>query len=76
LQTELVESAFDCEADTDPATSRFLLLDRRRQAIPEEEFNVLNRLGHRAEADELGEVIADRRRKVELVGERPGVSDR
>jgi hypothetical protein len=76
LQTELVEAALDCEADTDPATSRYLLLDRRRQAMPEEEFNVLNLLGHRAEADELGEVIADRRRKLELAGERPGVSDR
>jgi hypothetical protein len=76
LQTELLEAALECEADTDPATSRYLVLDRRRQAIPEEEFNELNWLGHRANADQLGDVIADRRRKLEAVGERPGPSDR
>jgi hypothetical protein len=73
---ELLEAALECEADTDPATGRYLVLDRRRQAIPEEEFNELNWLGHRANADQLGDVIADRRRKLEAVGVRPGRSDR
>ena len=76
LRTELIEAALECEADTDPATSRYLVLDRRRHAIPEDEFKELNWLGHRANADQLGDVIANRRRKLEAVGERPGTSDR
>jgi hypothetical protein len=76
LRTELIEAALECETDADPATSRYLVLDRRRQAIPEDEFKELNWLGHRANADQLGDVIADRRRKLEAVGERPGTSDR
>ena len=76
LQKELVEAAIECEADTDPATGRYLVLDRRRQAVPQDEFNELNRLGHRAEADELTDVIADRRRKLEAGEEQPGTSDR
>ncbi|HEY1237445.1 MAG TPA: glycosyltransferase [Solirubrobacterales bacterium] len=76
LQRELVEAAVECEADTEPATSRYLILDRHRQAMPEDEFNELNLLGHRAEADELADVIADRRRKLEDGGEQSSTSDR
>jgi hypothetical protein len=73
---ELIEAARDCEADTDPATSRYLVLDRRGQRIPEEEFTELNWLGHRATAEQLGDAIADRRRKLEAAGVRPGTADR
>ena len=72
---ELIQAALECEADTDPARSRYLVLDRRRQAIPDDEFEGLNWLGHRASADQLGELIADRRRKLEAVGERPDADD-
>ena len=75
MPEELIQAALECEADTDPARSRYLVLDRRRQAIPDDEFEGLNWLGHRASADQLGELIADRRRKLEAVGERPDASD-
>lgn len=72
MSLELIEAARECEADTDPATSRYLVLDRRGQRIPEEEFEELHWLGHRANADQLRNAIADRRRKLEAAGERPG----
>jgi glycosyltransferase involved in cell wall biosynthesis len=75
MPMELIEAARECEADTDPATSRYLVLDRRGQKIPEEEFNELHWMGHRANADQLCNAIADRRRKLEAVGERPGKAD-
>ena len=67
---ELIAAALECESDTDPATSRYLVLDRQGQRIPEEEFTELNWLGHRATAEQLGDAIADRRRKLEAAGER------
>jgi hypothetical protein len=75
MQLELIEAARECEADTDPATSRYLVLDRRGQKIPEEEFSELHWMGHRANTDQLSNAIADRRRKLEAVGERPGRAD-
>jgi hypothetical protein len=73
---ELIEVALECEADTEPATSRYLVLDRRGQRIPEDEFSELNWLGHRATTGQLGDAIADRRRKLEAAGVRPGTPDR
>ena len=76
LPIELIKAAVECEADTDPATSRYLVLDLRGQTIPEEEFYELNWMGHRATADQLSDAIADRWRKLEAAGERPGTADR
>lgn len=73
---ELIEAARECEADADPATSRYLVLDRLRQKIPEEEFTELNWLGLRATADQLGDAIADRRRKLEAAGVQTSPGDR
>ena len=75
LPLELMEAAIECEPDTDSSTSRFLVIDRRRDKIPDEEFEELNWLGLRASVDQLADVIADRRRKLEAAGERPSTAD-
>jgi glycosyltransferase involved in cell wall biosynthesis len=75
LPLELIEAAVECEADTDPARSRYLVLDLHRQKIPEEEFHELNWMGHRATTDQLSDAVADRRRKLEAAGVRPGTAD-
>ena len=72
---ELIEAAVECEADIDPATSRYLVLDRHAQKIPEEEFYELNWMGHRATTDQLSDAVADRRRKLEAAGVQPGTAD-
>jgi hypothetical protein len=76
LHIELIKAALECEGDTDRAMNRYLVLDRHRQAIPEDEFKELNWLGYRASVNQLGDAIADRRRKLEAAGERPGTADR
>lgn len=76
LYIELIKAALECEADTDRATTRYLVLDRRGQAIPEEEFKELSWLGYRATAEQLGDAIADRWRKLEAAGERRSMADR
>jgi hypothetical protein len=73
---EMIKAVIECEGDTDPAKSRYLVVDRRGQAIPEEEFSDLNWMGHRANTDQLSNAIADRRRKLEVAGERPTTADR
>jgi hypothetical protein len=76
LPIELIEAALECEADTDRAANRYLVLDRRGQVIPEDEFEELNWLGYRATPEQLGDAIADRRRKLDAAGVRPGMPDR
>jgi hypothetical protein len=75
LPIELMEAALECESDTDQSTTRFLVLDRRRDKIPDEEFEELNWLGLRASVDQFGDVIADRRRKLEAAGVRTSTAD-
>jgi hypothetical protein len=76
LPIELIEAALECEADTDRAANRYLVLDRGGQVIPEDEFEELNWLGYRATPEQLGDAIADRRRKLDAAGVRPGMPDR
>jgi hypothetical protein len=70
LRLELMEAALECGTDTDSATNRYLLLDRST-GIPDDEFDELNQLGYGATAEELRDVIADRRRQLGRLGRVP-----
>ena len=54
-----------CEADIDPATSRFLVIERGTPAISDEEFDELNALGFGAPPERLRLAVEDRQRKLE-----------
>jgi hypothetical protein len=75
VRLELMEAALECGADADPRTSRYLVLDRR-DGLSEEELDELNQLGFGASADQLDAVIANRRRRLQVAGERPSGVDR
>jgi hypothetical protein len=75
LRLELIEAAVECGSDTDPAVGRYLVLERN-DGISPEEFDQLNLLGYGASIDGLKAAIADRRRELERLGERPGGGDR
>jgi Glycosyl transferase family 2 len=64
---ELMEAAVECGADTDPASSRYLVLDRSTGTIPDDEFDQLNLLGYGTSPEQLRSLIADRRRKLEAL---------
>jgi Glycosyl transferase family 2 len=89
VRTDLMEAAVACEADIDPAASRFLLIEKGTPAITGEEFEELNSLGYGAPAGRLRLAVEDRRRKLEeltagpmranrpdALAKRPGVGDR
>jgi hypothetical protein len=76
LRPELMEAALECGADTDPGTSRYLVLDRLTDEIPDEEFEELNWLGFRASPDRLRALIDDRRLELSRMGVRRSTSDR
>jgi hypothetical protein len=71
LGIELIQAAIECGADTDPATSRYLVLDRE-DGIPEDEFEELVDLGYRANPGRLRAAIADRRLKLARLPGAPG----
>jgi hypothetical protein len=72
LGIELMQAAIECGRDTDPAASRYLVLDRE-DGIPQDEFEELVDLGYRANPGRLRAVIADRRLKLTMM---PGAADR
>ena len=62
---DLLEAALACEADIDPAASRFLVIERGTPAISDAEFDELNTLGFGAPAERVRLAISDRRRKLD-----------
>ena len=62
---DLMEAAVACEADIDPAASRFLVIERGTGAITDAEFEALDKLGYYAPVERLKPVVEDRRRKLE-----------
>jgi hypothetical protein len=65
IRMDLLEAAVACEADIDPADSRFLVIERGTPAIIDEEFEELNTLGFGAPPERLGLAVEDRQRKLE-----------
>jgi hypothetical protein len=65
IRMDLLEAAVACEADIDPAASRFLVIERGTPAISDEEFDELNALGFGVPAERLSLAVEDRRRKLE-----------
>ncbi|MDX6582902.1 MAG: hypothetical protein QOI10_2086 [Solirubrobacterales bacterium] len=61
LGTALLEAAFACGAEIDRARARFVICDRSRARIDDDELDELNRLGFGASADELAAAAARRR---------------
>ncbi|HEY6671869.1 MAG TPA: glycosyltransferase [Solirubrobacterales bacterium] len=75
LRLELMEAAVECGMDSDPATERYLLLDRRAR-IPDHEFDELNALGYGAGPETLRSAIAGRKRELARLGGVPSAADR
>jgi hypothetical protein len=73
IRMDLVEAAVACEADIDPAASRFLVIERGTGAITDAEFEALDKLGYYAPVERLSPVVEDRRRKLEELTSRPAV---
>jgi hypothetical protein len=59
VRLELMEAALECGADTDPASGRYLVLDRTA-GTTDSEFDELNSLGFGASAEQLQAAIAQR----------------
>ena len=75
VRSALMEAALHCSADTELASNRFLLIDRRRGAVADEEVMELLRFGMGASSPEqLREAIARRRLEIERLREQAGVS--
>ncbi len=74
LRLELMEAALECGRDTDPATGRYLILDRIA-GTTDEEFDELNALGFGAEPDRLRAAIIERERELARLDERAGAGD-
>jgi len=73
IRMDLMEAAVACEADIDPAASRFLVIERGTGAITDAEFEALDKLGYYAPVERLKPVVEDRRRKLEELTSRPAV---
>jgi Glycosyl transferase family 2 len=69
IRLELMEAAIECGEDSDPASSRYLVLDRAAGTVTDEEFDQLNRLGYGASPQELRSLIGDRRLVLERLGQ-------
>jgi hypothetical protein len=67
---DLMEAAVACEADVNPAESRFLVIERGTGAITDAEFEELNKLGYYAPIDRMARVLEDRRRKLKELAPR------
>lgn len=61
LRVALLEAAVACGAETDPETTRFLILDRERREVDQAELEELVRLGFGSSAAELADALARRR---------------
>jgi hypothetical protein len=76
VRMDLMEAALACEADTDPAAARFLMIERGTGATTDVEFEELNNLGFYGPIEHVPVVIEDRRRKLEELSSRPTPIDR
>jgi hypothetical protein len=76
VRMDLMEAAVACEADIDPAASRFLLIERGTPAISDEEFEEINTLGYGAPAERLTLAVEDRRRRLHELTSRTMQADR
>jgi Glycosyl transferase family 2 len=76
VRMDLLEAALACDADIDPAASRFLLIERGTPGVTDAEFEELRTLGYGAPKDRLQLAVEDRRRKLEELTSRPGTGDR
>ncbi|HEY1237103.1 MAG TPA: glycosyltransferase [Solirubrobacterales bacterium] len=65
VRMDLLEAAMACEADIDPAASRFLVIERGSTGITDAEFEELNALGFGAPVERIAQSVEDRRRKLE-----------
>jgi hypothetical protein len=65
VRMDLLEAAQACEADLDPAASRFLVIERGTAAISDGEFDELNTLGFGAPAERIRLAVGDRRQKLD-----------
>jgi hypothetical protein len=70
IRLELMEAAVECGTDTDPATGRYLVLDRMA-GTTDEEFDQLNALGFGASSEQLQTAIAQRESELAHVGAQP-----
>ena len=75
IGAELMRAAIECGADADLAASRCMLLERTN-GVEDDEFDELIYLGYRATPDRLRPVIADRRRKLDSLGQVHSGGDR
>ena len=76
VRMDLLEAALACEADTDPAAARFLVIERGTGAATDAEFEELNKLAFYGPVEHVPVVIEDRRRKLEELTSRPTPIDR
>jgi Glycosyl transferase family 2 len=65
IRLDLIEAALACEADIDPAASRFLVIERGTPAITDAEFDELNTLGFGSPMERIRLAIADRRQRLD-----------
>jgi len=65
MQSALWEAANDCFPDIDPETTRYLLVDRRREALSEEEMGQLTTDAFHASPPRLRNAIAAYRRELD-----------
>ena len=70
LRTTLLEAALDCGAENEPGSGRFLIVDWRSGALPDQDFHEMLGLALRSPAAAIDAVT--RRRREELAGLRAG----
>lgn len=68
IRMHLMEAGQACEADLDPADSRYLLIEKGTPSITDAEFEELSRLGYGARAELIRPLVEDRRHKLEELG--------
>ena len=76
VRMDLLEAAVACEADIDPAETRFLVIERGTPGITDAEFEELNTIGFGVPAERLAAAVEDRRRKHEELTAARGVGSR
>jgi hypothetical protein len=65
VRMDLLEAAAACEADIEPAESRFLVVERDTPGVTDAEFDELNTIGFGVPAERVRDAVEDRRRKLE-----------
>jgi hypothetical protein len=65
VRMDLLEAAVACEADIDPAESRFLVVERGTPGVTDAEFDELNTIGFGVPAERVRDAVENRRRKLE-----------